>query len=525
MRGWTGILGGSLLLLGSLSIGAEAQAATVPKCAGPAAGGNWPSYGHDSANTRYQPAEDRIGPAQVAALVPAWTATVEGNIQSTPTVAGGCVYVGSHLKGHVIAYNADSGAIVWRHTVDADGGIVGAITIHNGRAFAVASQSGDGISKGPYLRAFNARTGAVLWTSRPLTIRAGTTTNASPSIFSVPDGSGGTRDLLFVGYFGPTGTPEGQGGYAIVDAVSGAVLRRQAVIPPVDQARGYAGAPIWASAVRDSRSGYAFVGTGNPYSEQEHPHTNAILKIDLTRMDSPTFGRIVDAYKGTADTYLRELHLLNDTAVCEATSPRSPLYGVTGLPTGFGRPACGQLDIDFGGSPNVFSVNGRTYVGEYQKSGVYHVADAATMQPVWSSAVGAPCAVCNGGSTAVSPRGVFGVATPEGAAFALDRATGALQWITPNGALLHWYSTSVANGVVYTITLGGFVEAYDEASGAVLLRRPIAQDVQQPAVTISSAGVSIARHTVYVAAGGGADPQSLGFLVAYRLPASAEGQP
>lgn len=242
-------------------------------------------------------------------------------------------------------------------------------------------------------------------------------------------------------------------------------------------------------------------------------------------MDSPQFGSIVDSYKGTPDSYLQEAQRLNDTALCEASSPRSPLYGVTPLPTGFGRPACGQLDIDFGGSPNIFQVNERTYVGEYQKSGVYHVADVTTMQPVWSSAVGAPCAVCNGGSTAVSPRGVFGVATPEGAAFSLDRATGALRWLMPNGAVAHWYSTSAANGVIYTITMEGFVDAYDEGSGALLLRREIALDVQQPAITVSSAGVSIARNTVFVAASGGIDPQSTGFLVAYRLPASSEVLP
>lgn len=198
-------LAGAVLLLGSM--GCSVHAATQPKCAGKADGGDWPSYGHDTANTRYQPEETRIGPARVSSLVPVWKATVEGNIHSTPTVAGGCVYVGTAATGQVIAYNADNGAVVWQQKLESGVGIIGAITIDKGRAFVIDSLPGDGVSKGPYLRAFNAQTGGVMWTSLPLTIRAGATTNASPSIFSVPDGSRGMRDVLLVGYFGPTGTP------------------------------------------------------------------------------------------------------------------------------------------------------------------------------------------------------------------------------------------------------------------------------------------------------------------------------
>jgi outer membrane protein assembly factor BamB len=66
---------------------------------------------------------------------------------------------------------------------------------------------------------------------------------------------------------------------------------------------------------------------------------------------------------------------------------------------------------------------------------------------------------------------------------------------------VHYQSTTVANGVVYTIDGNGFVDAFDASTGLPLLRRPVLTDSGQPAVAVTSSGIAVARNTVYVAAG------------------------
>jgi glucose dehydrogenase len=60
------------------------------------AGGEWRSYGHDAANTRFQDHEKQISQADVPTLAPAWTlstsrAGAAGDITGPPIVAVGCL--------------------------------------------------------------------------------------------------------------------------------------------------------------------------------------------------------------------------------------------------------------------------------------------------------------------------------------------------------------------------------------------------------------------------------------------------
>src|ERR1700720_4629948 len=100
---------------------------------------------------------------------------------------------------------------------------------------------------------------------------------------------------------------------------------------------------------------------------------------------------------------------------------------VIALPTlALDDPVCGQLDLDFGSAANLFTTaQGKKVVGELQKSGVYHVADAATMTPVWSAIEGPSCFACNADSTAFDGSSVLGVATPGGEMFSLEHSSGA----------------------------------------------------------------------------------------------------
>ncbi|HEX9235046.1 MAG TPA: PQQ-binding-like beta-propeller repeat protein, partial [Actinomycetota bacterium] len=238
------------------------------------------------------------------------------------------------------------------------------------------------------------------------------------------------------------------------------------VIPDQNYQRGYRGGSIWATAAVDPATGYAYVGTGNPSTRREDPRTNAILKIDLVRTRS-TFGDIVGVYKGTSNL---------------------------------------SLDLDFGASPQLFQgASGRTLVGELQKSGVYHSADAATMQGVWTTKVGPPSREDNAATAATNGRAVFVEGAPPGELEALDVQTGHVKWIEPIGDVIHYEAITVAGGVVYTVDSLGNLDGFDAGTGRPLLRWPVwlgRGGGPGPIPNASSASVSVARHTVYVSLNG-----------------------
>ena len=49
---------------------------------------DWATIGHDPANTRNQPFEHKIKPANVDRLAPKWVATTTGDVSATPAVVG-----------------------------------------------------------------------------------------------------------------------------------------------------------------------------------------------------------------------------------------------------------------------------------------------------------------------------------------------------------------------------------------------------------------------------------------------------
>jgi len=482
-------------------------------------GGSWPSYGHDPANSRTQGAETTIGTGNAGSLAPAWvfslsSAGQSGQLNSTPVVTDGCAFLTTSAGG-IDAVDPATGALLWKHDVAVPtpglgGAIVGGVAVSEGRVYALVNAQGDGGAAGPYLIALNEHTGLPVWSSRPIATGSGYYTNATPQVIG---------DAVFAGFSPPEGDSTGQGGFALVDAGTGRIVKVTPTISPADQAQGFAGGGIWSTPAWDPRSGFAYVGAGNPYSkDREDVHTNAILKVDM-REDSRTFGDIVASYKGNVDQYTQTLQALSQTPVCSAS---------TGAPDPLDDPACGQLDLDFGAAPNLFTANGRLVVGDLQKSGVYHVADAQSMAPVWNTIVGGTCQACNAASTAVDAASVFVEGTPGGLLNGLDRSGGSRTWASPVGDGAHYESISSANGVVYTVDTLGFFDAWDAATGVPLLRHAMAADTQFPNAALTSGGVAIADHTVFVAASGGGStagtgapdpglPQQ-GYLIAYRLP-------
>lgn len=484
-------------LLVVLALAPAAMAAPDRCSARPSGSGEWPIYGHDLANTRDQHQERAIGPRSVSGLSPAWVFSSarygdQSAFNTTPIVSGGCVFIGS-AAGNLYAISASTGQLVWRrHLVVPSPGfggvIVGAAAVQGSNVVWLVNEDSR-----PYALALNRSTGAVRWRSKPLIAKSGYYTNASPTV---------VRGMVVAGYSDPEGNDVGSGGFALLDVRTGATIKVIPVVSRRDQARGYAGGGLWDTPAFDPATGYLYYGTGNPDSKtKQDPNTDAIIKVDLNRQlngstgPNPRFGQIVARYPGNIDQYTNTLHVVAETPACSVSDS-------SGAPWPLDDPVCGQLDLDFGASPNLFrDASGTELVGELQKAGVYHVANARTMAPAWHRLVGAPCAVCNAGSSAFDGSSIDVVGTPGSTLFALGRGTGATSWSDPLGDAVHYESTSAANGVVYAVDNDGFLDALDAATGRPLLKRQLTGDTGAPTGGgLTSNGVSIAEGEVLVAA-------------------------
>lgn len=473
--------------------------------------------GRDLGHGRHQTAERSIGRVQAATLEPAWTFSVRAATQSRsnevtgyPIVADGCVFFGSNggrdAPGWLFALNADGGDLVWKRAVS--DGVYSTVAVENGVVYAFVSRIGS-----PYVVALDQRTGSVLWQTTVDT-QPGADAVSSPVVYN---------GMVWVGVSGTAAEGDEaqrfdfRGVSVLLDAVSGAVLARTHSIPDADwkKGEGAAGGAIWSTISVDTKTGFGFVGTGNPFNyDDEHHHTNAVLKIDMRR-GSPTLGQIVGSYKGDVEEYFPAL---SENTSCDESDP------VGFFMAGF---ECGRLDVDFGASPNIFTDRlGRTLVGVGQKSGVYHVFDPVTMQPVWKQLMGVPSAV----------GGIVGTAAFDGTALyvphsiagyitSLDRDAGTPKWASPTADAVHWGNpVTSANGVVYTVDLKGFLDAYDAGTGAPLLHRPMGLGASTGGMpTLSWGGVTVARNTVYASVGVGATSAAAGvpampdgFVIAYR---------
>jgi polyvinyl alcohol dehydrogenase (cytochrome) len=527
-----------------------AAAAELPGCAETGVpGGEWRTFGHDYSNTRVQAREKSIAPADVPLLTPVWSFSgtkegVEGDFTGTPIVADGCVYAATN-RGFAIALNADTGKLVWK-TKFPQGGTannsVGVADRQCGETVtykkkvvkrrvkgkikrkvkrvrvakpkycptvfigATRTRAAEGGAIGPYAIALEQATGKVAWFSSPLDSQEGADLYGSPVIY---DG------LLMLGISG--GAAElgdeadryaFQGSMTFTDVATGKLVKKTWTIhPPKTPEDDFAGAGVWSTPAVDTEAKVAYAGTANPFKPQdEHKYANSVVKYDVDRK-SKTFGEIVGHYKGLVDEYLPGFSQI-------------PCYDIPGNPAPYypqGIGACGDLDLDFGASPNLWKgADGRKLVGAGQKSGVYHAFDAKTMKPEWTQVVGPPTAVGGiVGSTAHDGSSVFGPVTVPGHLWSVSGDAGAYRWFAPTGDGAHWGNpVSVANGVVYTLDLSGALMAFDARTGALLNKRPLAAGGTKSAQSLSWGGVAIARNTVYANTGMGSLPE--GYIVALR---------
>lgn len=395
---------------------AAATTATVPAAA--AAAGDVRSWSYDLEGSRYAAAETTITPHNVSRLRLKWVFAVPTatGAQSQPAVVGNTLYFGG-TNGVFYALNATTGKLRWRFNT--------APIVH------VASnplRDGPAVSGGVVyfgddkadLFALDARTGKLRWVvkldSHPAAVITG-----SPIVYDgrVIVGVSSIEELFALVPTYPCCTFRGS--LVALDAQTGRLLWRHYMVPKPSLIGVSAGVPrfgpagvaVWTSPAVDPRTGTVFVGTGNDY-------------IGTSGLEDSIVA--IDAATGAQKWATQLSHVGAWNFSCVLT------------PGLFNCPVPGQ-DFDFGSSPNVFTIDGRTVVGEGQKSGLYHVLDASTGKIVWQDMLS------TSSLPALAAVGLFGiqwgssydgkhiyVATNEanpGTMFALSPATGKLVWKTP----------------------------------------------------------------------------------------------
>ncbi|MFN2615335.1 MAG: PQQ-binding-like beta-propeller repeat protein [Actinomycetota bacterium] len=508
------------LVLASIAMAARAD---VSGCAGTSAGGDWRAYGQDLSNSRNQPAEHTIGTATVSNLKPAlWHVDGSllggGSFSNTPLVADGCLYVATG-SGTVASFNADSGILNWKRSFSGNGStlaantITGSPAVGGGRVFAAIGNSNAPTMGGwSYDVAVWQDTGLPAWPNETgwgaTTGDTGTVLDTTPGAFVAsspvwynPDPVHYPDGLVFQGFMAGEATATARGGWDIINATDGSIVKKSYTISADDYTAGHRGASVWSTAAVDTATNYIYVGTGNPASKDEDANANAIIKIDGDPARAATFGTLAGSYHGLPDNYATAVDLY-DQAVCQNTGSVRVVWGQT----------CGQQDLDFGAAPNLITLGGHTFVGDLQKAGVYHLVDTATMRSVWTTIVGTPEFQSNANSASVENGQIFTAASSPNEIWSLNASGGERRWTSPllDGAGFHYNEVSTANGVVYTGDSTGTLRALDEATGLPLWASPASRVLNAPTEDFSnSSGVAIARNKVYWAVAG--------FILVYQL--------
>jgi polyvinyl alcohol dehydrogenase (cytochrome) len=475
-----------------------------------ATAGDWPGWQKDLRGTRYNSAETEITPSTVAGLKLKWSFVFpevkDGVPASQPAVVGHTLYVGWG-DGRIYALDARTGETLWVSDRAASAGAA----VHTGPAVA------DGkVIFGDYqgsLYALDAGTGRRVWSVR-LGEHKTAVISSSPLVFegNVYVGVANGEEATAANAAYPCCTARGQ--FVSVSLATGNVRWRRYTLPPAERAGSWpsgearyepAGAGVWSSPAIDPVSRTVFYGTGNNFTGTSGDHDSVIaLDVDtgalrwkqqITHPDAWTVGCI-----------------------------RPTIEHCAGMADGT------NVDWDFGSSPNVFTVGGRTLVGIGQKSGFYHAFDATTGQIVWQRQLS--YAQHNGGSggilwgSASDGRRLY-VATwlgKPGTLFGLNPATGEVLWRTPNpvdgcttgGAAAHSDACTLANmsavtatpGLVYEGGMDGKMRIYRAEDGEILWQYDTVREftganhVTGPGGAIAGHGGAVVAHgMLYVRSG------------------------
>jgi polyvinyl alcohol dehydrogenase (cytochrome) len=452
---------------------------------------DWPMFNHDPRGTRNNFAEVLLDRKTVRNLAVMWRHNTRGAVAGTPAVVRNIVYAGD-AAGWVYALTRD-GKLLWETRLPGVdtiiwGSKISASALVTNRTLIIGDLGGS-------IHGLDVATGAVRWTTRPpspgpvfgdqFPFQAifGSATmvgkNVAIGISSLEEGV-----VLTSGY--PCCTFRGS--LVLLDPADGRIIWQTfmtEVANPGETGFGPSGATIWSTPTYDQGTKTIYATTGNNYSEPTTGTSDAIVAFDAAD------GHIKWVSQKTQDDF----------------------WNFRFVPRNVGDPP----DFDFGDSPQIYKVRGRTVVGAGQKSGFYHVVDALTGKRInefqvteisgnlgglFADSAFADGVAFTNGSIWPDP---FGSPDPPVAgvisAITGDASTELWKFDTPGSPNLS--GLAVANGVLYFQSMkSGTLYALDVSNGTVLasINVNLCGSSSSPACGQTS-GPSVSRGQVYVGAG------------------------
>jgi polyvinyl alcohol dehydrogenase (cytochrome) len=442
--------------------------------------GQWRMAGQNLSNTRSQPAEHSISPANVQRLTPKWVFITGGDVSATPTVDGNAVYF-PDWGGNLFAVEKDTGRLIWSHKISDYDGVEGAISrvspaVDGNQVIIGDIPNSKQIHNGANVISVDRQTGAIQWMTQVDTHPAAVITG-SPTVFDgvVYVGVSSNEEILALNPAYPCCSFRGS--IVALNAKSGAMLWKTFDVPDNGgRPGGYSGGAVWQTPAIDPHRGTLFAGTGNNYTAPATVEAcqNATPSANCTAADDFFDAALALDLKTGQIKWANRLQGFDTwTVACHLPSGTNPNCPV---PT--------SQDFDLGGSgPNLLG----NIVGFGQKSGIFWALNPDNGNVVWSTPVGPGSS--NGGiewGTATDGRRIYvaisnsghlpytlvpsGQHITWGAWSALDVATGKILWQTadPTTGTIDTGSVSVANGVMYAGSYSGQMYALDATNGKIL---------------------------------------------------------
>jgi len=142
-------------------------------------------------------------------------------------------------------------------------------------------------------------------------------------------------------------------------------------------------------------------------------------------------------------------------------------------------------------------------VGDLQKSGVYHVANANTMDPVWTAPRRAFLLRLQRSLHGVRRQlDLRGRHARRDSVSRRPKFGGEASGVSPLGDGTHYQSTSAANGVAWTFDGDSTSMPSTPQAARRWCAGRLSVDAGAPVTNLTSSGIAIAEHQLFVAAGG-----------------------
>ena len=392
----------------------------------------WTMLGYDVRSSFHNTHESTVSVANVGELEEFWQ--IEAPVNGMAAVVDNVVYVLS--TDSFTARDVATGEPIWENE-NVRG--TSTPTFSNGMLFVNAGDS--------VLYALDPRTGEELW-------QVVVDSHPNASGFSSPVAYG---DLVIVGSSSgeervAADNATFRGAVVAFDRETGEEVWRYYTVEPPEN-----GVAVWSSVSIDGEAGVVFATTGNNYTEEAGPTSDAIFALDVETGE------------------LLWLTQLSEGDVYTVFNPRSP-------------------DFDFGTNPILFDASGRKLLGAGQKSGVFWVLDRETGEVVWSRQVSGGSALIggvfnngaydgeriivagNGGESdgpgsepatgESEPVPLSGTQFGTSVLMAMDPADGSIIWERQLPAWV-WAPITIANGVGY-VSAESELQAFDVETGKKL---------------------------------------------------------